>query len=285
MSGPHREQFIKAMYKEIKTLENLKTWNVIQKSDVPTDQKVIPSTWAFKIKRYPDERLRKFKARFCVRGDRQEEVVDYFESYAPVVSWATVRMLMRIAIKEGWKSRQVDFQNAFAQAPIREEVYINMPPMFGESSKNTLMKLNKSLYGLVQAPLTWYDRLKKELERLGFEPSERDPCLFYRKDMIALVYVDDVVFFGKDIEKMDEVIQKCQDDGYPLTKEDDLFHFLGIDVKQDPETKKVTLTQLVLIENVLTYVGMSDCNTKAVPAQKMPLGTNANGESFDEEWD
>ena len=101
MSGPHREQFIKAMYKEIKTLEKLKTWNVIQKSDVPTDQKVIPSTWAFKIKRYPDGRLRKFKARFCVRGDRQEEGVDYFESYAPVVSWATVRMLMRIAIKEG----------------------------------------------------------------------------------------------------------------------------------------------------------------------------------------
>ena len=99
MSGPHKEQFLKAMFDEIKTLEKLKTWNVIQKSDVPSDQKVIPSTWAFKIKRYPDGRLRKFKARFCVRGDRQEEGVDYHESYAPVVSWATVRMLMRIAIK------------------------------------------------------------------------------------------------------------------------------------------------------------------------------------------
>ena len=88
---------------------------------------------------------------------------------------------MKITIKEGWKSCQVDFQNAFAQAPIREEVYINMPPMFGDSTKNTVMKLNKSLYGLVQAPLTWYDHLKKELERLGFEPSERDPCLNFRE--------------------------------------------------------------------------------------------------------
>ena len=43
----------------------------------------------------------KFKARFCVRGDRQEEGVDYFESYAPVISWAAVRMLMRTAIIMG----------------------------------------------------------------------------------------------------------------------------------------------------------------------------------------
>ena len=99
--------------------------------------------------------------------------------------------------------------------------------------------------------------------------------------MIALVYVDDVVFFGTDIQKIDEVIQKFQDDRYPLTKEDNLFHFLGIDIKQDSETKKVTLTQFGLIEKVLAYVGMSDCNKKAVPEQKLPLGTKANGESFD----
>ena len=84
MSGPHREAFIKAMYNEIKTLEKLKTWNVIQKYDVPTDQKLISSTWVFKIKRYPDGRLRKFKDRFCVREDRQEKGIDYYESYDPI---------------------------------------------------------------------------------------------------------------------------------------------------------------------------------------------------------
>jgi hypothetical protein len=43
---------------------------------------ILPSTWAFKKKRHPNGRARKFKARFCCRGDRQLEGVDYFETYA-----------------------------------------------------------------------------------------------------------------------------------------------------------------------------------------------------------
>ena len=79
------------------------------------------------------------------------------------------------------------------------------------------------------------------------------------------------------------MIQRCQDDGYPLMNEDGLFHFLGTTVKQDPKKKKVTLTQFGIIEKLFTYVGMSDCNTKAVRAQKMPLWINSSQESSDEE--
>ena len=65
--------------------------------------------------------------------------------------------------------------------------------------------------------------------------------------------------------------------------EDGLFRFLGTTVKQYPEKKKVTLTQFGIIEKLFTYVGMSDCNTKAVCAQKMPLWINSSQESSDEE--
>jgi hypothetical protein len=58
---------------------------------VPNPKKnVPPSTWAFKIKWYPDRRVKKFKACFCARGDGQKEGIDYFETWAPVVMWSTV---------------------------------------------------------------------------------------------------------------------------------------------------------------------------------------------------
>jgi hypothetical protein len=45
---------------------------------------VLKSTWVFKLKRLPDGTPSKFKARFCVRGDLQQEGVDFFETYATV---------------------------------------------------------------------------------------------------------------------------------------------------------------------------------------------------------
>jgi hypothetical protein len=72
MNGPHREGFHEAMAKEIKTLDDMKCWEVIDR--VPGSN-VLPSTWAFKLKRFPDGSLSKYKARFCAGGHRQIEGV------------------------------------------------------------------------------------------------------------------------------------------------------------------------------------------------------------------
>ena len=104
MRGEHHEDFLVAMGKEIEELESHGTWTVVKKTSLPRGANLLPSTWVFKIKRYPDGRLRKHKARFCCQGDKQIEGVDYFESYAPVVSWSTVCMVMNIAIQRGWSN-------------------------------------------------------------------------------------------------------------------------------------------------------------------------------------
>ena len=118
---------------------------------------ILQGTWAFKRKRFPDGRIRKLKARFCVRGDQQIEGVDFFESFAPVVQWSTVRLILILVLKFGLETRQVDFNNAFVQADCKEEVYVECPQGFepAEGDGNMVMKLNKSLYGLRQAPKTF----------------------------------------------------------------------------------------------------------------------------------
>eukprot|EP00956_Cyclotella_meneghiniana_P031971 scaffold85836_cov36-Cyclotella_meneghiniana.AAC.1 len=68
---------------------------------------VIDSIWAFKLKRFPDGMVKKFKARFCARGDQEQlEGVDFFETYAPVVQWTTVRLMLILEILLQLKSKQ-----------------------------------------------------------------------------------------------------------------------------------------------------------------------------------
>eukprot|EP00956_Cyclotella_meneghiniana_P012674 scaffold18024_cov31-Cyclotella_meneghiniana.AAC.1 len=90
---------------------------------------VLPSKWALKLKRFPDGLVKKFKARFCVRGDRQIEGVDFFETWAPVVQWTTVRSMMTLAAKMDLQSAQADITAAFVHAPLDpgEEIYVKQP--------------------------------------------------------------------------------------------------------------------------------------------------------------
>ena len=287
LASPQREQFLEAMRKEIQELEEHDTWTVVRRDELPEGANILPSTWALKVKRFPDGRVRKIKGRFCARGDRQVEGVDYFEKWAPVVSWSTVRMLLALSLNLQWYTKQVDFSNAFVQAELKEDVYITLPHLFtteeGYTSKEAVLKLNKSLYGLVQAPMYWYNHLTDIFKQKGFRPSAIDPCLFYGRGFIILIYVDDCLFFGPDQAKIESFIQELEDDGMTLTREDDAFHFLGVEVITHDDGK-VELLQKGLIKKVLKTLGMENANTKKTPASNIPLGTDADGAPFNEEW-
>ena len=94
-TGPNSKGFWDAMDTELATLERKDAWD---KVDRTTDMNVLDSIWAFKIKRFPDGTLRKLKARFCVKGFQQIEGVDYFETYAPVVFWIMVRIMLVLSL-------------------------------------------------------------------------------------------------------------------------------------------------------------------------------------------
>jgi hypothetical protein len=293
MRGEHRDEFLTAMGKEIAELESHGTWEVVRKESMPAGANLLPSTWALKIKRYPDGRKRKSKARFCVRGDKQVAGVDYFESYAPVASWATIRMVMNLAVQRGWATRQVDFSNAFVQAELKEEVYVELPEMFRDEQNHgnkdgVVLKLNRSLYGLVQAPLSWYNHLQKGLNELDFEVSKLDPGMYYGRGMILITYVDDTLFFGPDLQAIEKVITELEGLGYGLTREEGdettAFAFLGVSILLDPVTKKLKMTQKGLVKKVLAATGMSNCNTRGSPALSSPLGTDADGPRRKELW-
>jgi hypothetical protein len=104
---------------------------------------------------------------------------------------------------------------------------------------------------------------------MGSTVGNLEPCLFVKQGVICLVYVDDCLFFGRDKNKIRELVQEIQDTGFELTIEEDVYAFLGVEVKFDSESGTVTLTQTGLLKKI---------NSKAAPADSSPLrpGTDAD---------
>ena len=65
-----------------------------------------------------------------MRADQQVDGVDVFETYASVVSWITVRMLMMLSITMSLDTQQVDYTNTFCQTPLDQVVYVELPRGF-----------------------------------------------------------------------------------------------------------------------------------------------------------
>ena len=299
LTGQYREEFLEAMKNEVEELEAHKTWEVIKREDIPVEKdkdgnpkqpKVLSGTWAFKIKHFPSGLLRKIKARFCARGDLQEDV-NVYETYAPVASWSSIRMLTITGLQRGWVTKQIDFSNAFVQAPMTRSVYVSLPAMFTDTNgtirKDLCLKLNKSLYGLREAPKHWSNWLAKGLYKCGLTPSDTDPGIYYGRGMALAVYVDAILLFGPDEKEMNKVLEELKLDGFNLKIEkkgvDKTYDFLGINVTQENKEEniiEVKLTQLGLIKKFLECVGMLDCKPSPTSCTIQPLGTDANGKDI-----
>lgn len=299
LSGQYCPEFIKAMRNEIDELVHHQTWEVIKRSDIQQEEKedgstftppVLPNTWAFKVKRYPSGLLRKIKARFCCRGDQQVDV-DPFDTYAPVASWSSIHMLTVTTLQRGWVTKQIDFSNAFVQAPMEHNVYIALPTMFGDTNNipahGLCLHLKKSLYGLREAPKLWADWLAKGLADVGFTPSDNDPGIFYGRGMALIVYMDDVLLLGPDESEMEKVLAELHDWNFDLKIEKDgsdaSYDFLGINITRKDD--EIIMTQYRLIKKFLECVGCTNANRLSTPAASQPLGSDVNGPSHEEEWE
>jgi hypothetical protein len=102
----------------------------------------------------------KNKARLVGKGYTQVEGLDFGETYAPVASLESIRMLLAYATHHDFKLQQIDVKSAFLNGPLQEEVYVEQPPGFEDPRfPNHVYKLHKALYGLKKAPRAWYECL------------------------------------------------------------------------------------------------------------------------------
>ena len=247
LKDPDREKFEEGMKAEMKGLVDAETYEVIHKSALPAGIKPIQAIWSFRRKCLPDWTISKWKAHLCPHGGQQEHSINYWETYAPVVNWSTVHLVLILSLLTGLASRQIDYVQAYTQAPLDCDLYMHVPAGFhvhnmsldfsnGQRTniddQNYILKLRKNLYGLKQAGNNWFRRLRKGLLSRGFKQSKIDPCLFLRKDVVLVVYVDDCLLFARKPETLDNLITSLQQE-FTLTDEGDVGAFLGLDIKRN----------------------------------------------------
>lgn len=275
MNGPFAEGFHEACKKELDTLESMGVWEVVKREKW---MNVLPSTWAFRIKRFPDGLMKKLKARFCARGDKQIEGVDYFDTYAPVVNWTTIRILLILTAILELKSVQVDYTAAFVHAPIGDlDVYVETPQGFNQPGK--VYKLKKSLYGLKQSPRNFYQHLRSKLESIGFEcQTEVDPCLFISEHVICITFVDDTLIVSPQQKYIDKTIADLRKAEMLLEVESDMAGFLGVLIEPNKDDNTVTLSQEGLAKRIVQALGLEHAGyTRKTPADEA-LGADKDGE-------
>lgn len=272
--------FRDAMAVEISALEAEGTWDVVPKSEAQS-HKILPGTWTFRRKRHPNGRVKKLKARFCVWGDLQETNP---QTYAPVVQWSTVRLLMHLALFFSYKTRCIDFSNAFVQAKLDSPIYIHLPRGFYKDDpfQFVCLRLHRSLYGLKEAPRLFYLHLCDHLLARKMTQSKFDPCLFYGNAVILVCFVDDCILVGPKAAPLEAIITDLRRD-FLLTEEGELAEYLGIDITRNWTDKSFTLNQTGLIDRIIT-AGLSDSNPDHIPATPTSLGSDPTCLPYDESW-
>jgi len=239
MKQPDREKFQEAMRKECEAHYKEENYRLVKRSELPEGATLLSSAWQIKRKKNPSTgEISKYKARMNVDGSQMFKGLQYEETYAPVVQWATIRFFISLAILLDWHTRQLDFVLAYTQADIERDLYMKLPAGFTfpdrtiteHNRKDYVLKLEKNLYGQKQAGRVWYLHLKRNLLKLSFKPSEHDECIFYYGKTIFIVYTDDTILLGPDQQEIDTLVKRLEKT-FKIEDQRELSDYLGIKMK------------------------------------------------------
>jgi hypothetical protein len=115
-----------------------------------------------KLKTKADGTIDQYKAHLVAKGFDQQNGVDYFETVSPVIKLATIRLVLALTVHFDWLIKQLDVSNTFLHGYLDEEVFMEQPQGFVDSLRlDYVCCLHKAIYGLKQAPCTWFKRFLK----------------------------------------------------------------------------------------------------------------------------
>ncbi|GJV15238.1 retrovirus-related pol polyprotein from transposon TNT 1-94 [Tanacetum coccineum] len=194
--------WFQAMQDEIHEFDRLQVWELVPQPDCVM---IIALKWIYKVKLDEYGDVLKNKTRLVAKGYRQEEGIDFEESFALVLCIEAIRIFIANAASKNMTIYQMDVKTAFLNGELKEEVYVSQPEGFVDPDHPThVYRLKKALYGLKQAPRAWYDTLSRFLLDNKFSKGAVDPTLFSQKTgkhiLLVQIYVDDIIFASTDLK-------------------------------------------------------------------------------------
>nr|GEU64628.1 copia protein [Tanacetum cinerariifolium] len=237
--------------------------------DAPSPNKVMVITlkWIYKVKLDELGGILKNKARLVSRGYRQEEGIDFEESFAPVARLEAIRIFLAYAAHKNMVVYHMDLKIAFLNGNLREEVYVSQPDGFvDQDNPNHVYKLKKALYVLKQALRAWYDMLSSFLISQDFSKRSVDLTLFIRRNdndlLLVQIYVDDIIFAASTPELCD-LFANLMCSKFKMSMMGNISFFLGLQISQSPKVIFINQSKYAL-ESLKKY-GFESCDPVDTP--------------------
>ena len=272
VEGPECDSWMCAMENEMSSLHKKSTWTLVPRHNATN---ILTPKWVYRKKKVNDDHghaTLKFKARLCARGFQQVQGIDYSETFAPVVTFTSIRILLAMVAAHDLELSQMDVVTAFLNGDLDEEIYMEQPQGFqGVNFPNGVCKLQKALYGLKQGPRQWHAKMHTLLVgKLKFTSTTTDACFYIRHtanniEAIAL-YVDDLLIAGSDPTSLATIkTQLCG--AFEMKDLGEAKTYLGLEISRDRSRRQLFLGQQKYIGTVLQRFGMENCKPIVTPLE------------------
>jgi hypothetical protein len=265
---PEAEKWRQAMNDEYDSLVKRKVWTLVE---LPSGSKAIKSRWVFKVKLDNENKPDRYKARIVAKGFQQQYGIDYTETFAPVVKFKSIKMVLSLVSLFNLELKQLDFETAFLNAELTETVYMEQPDGFSNGKPHMVWKLLKALYGLKQSPHEWNQDLHNYLISIKYVPLKCDSCVYIKETtndriIILCLYVDDtIVAYHKHDESIWVKDKQSIASKYSITDFGDCNWILNMEIKRDRINGTITLSQEAYINRVLQQHNMVVCKVASNP--------------------
>jgi hypothetical protein len=260
LSRPDAAEWQRAIDEEVASCLQYGVWSECQ---LPKGKQALPSRFVLERKR--DGR---YKARLVAGGHRQQYGLDYDETFAPVCSYRTMRMILATCAHEDLEMRQFDIRTAFLNGELDEEVYIRAPDGAAHlAGPQRVLRLHRALYGLKQAGRAWNKRLEAELRARSFVQSSADPSLWILHGeagaVLAMFYVDDGLVAARTAAEADALVELVAS-MFAIRALGEPQDFLGIGITRDRVARTISIDQRDKAVALAAHVGVAG-ERRAVP--------------------
>nr|GEV23271.1 hypothetical protein [Tanacetum cinerariifolium] len=235
--------WIESMQEELHQFIRLDVWEL-----VPSPDGIKPLTlkWLFKNKHDEENTVIHNKTHLVMRGYRQEEGIDFEESFAQVARMEAIRICLAYTTHKGFTVYQMDVKTAFLHGSLKEDVYVCQPKGFIDADyPSHVYKLKKVLYGLKQVPRAWYDELR-----------------FDDDILVVQVYVDDITFGSTD-PRYATLFSDLIKSRFEMSMMGEMTFFLGLQVNQSPSG--IFINQSKYVHKILKKYGLNTSDIVGTP--------------------
>jgi len=278
LSSENAAEWRAAMDEEIANLIKFNCFKRVTKADAIKHGKLLQSKWVFKQKFNADGTHQRFRARLVAKGFLQQQNIDFYETFSPVFSYTSLRMVMAHSAANDLRLDQWDLKNAFLQQRIDVDHMYMAPPdgydkMMDDGVTPAALHCLGSIYGIKQASRLLHTRLSKFLKSQGYRQLISDQCVYVKAigtddEEIVCTYVDDIILATKRNNEerraqFNDMIKR-EFEVSPWTK-GECDWILNMNVKRDWELGTLHLSQEAAIIKLATKFGQNNTKSASTP--------------------